>query len=396
MTALDTAILQSKIDALDGSQTDLEVMDLCVACNAHLDSLTLTKLIAAKDAFVSALTSASSVDQINRVNAMIKALTPVTPASHPNDVHLMAEGELAPVNQTLYCPSVVESIRLPGDDSVPVGSWVDFFIPAAQSVLVSIEGRGYFLLLDTADDQPTKTVTVTGALRLYWNGYKWHRQTLNDFEKDQARGEWVVNIATSQIWTVPEGVSQVQLTAVGAGGGGAAGVSDSRDGHGGGGGAALVDYPLSVTPGEQFTVVIGAAASQATSAGSSGGDGGDTSFGSIVVCGGGKGGGGYSGGAGGTMITLPSDASGHAYAGGHGANPQPAGAVAEFVGGTEQGGGASALADGGDMGGYTSHAGSGKWGSGGGGGSDSSVGGQYRNGGKGGDGMVIITWTEAI
>lgn len=106
---------------------------------------------------------------------------------------------------------------------------------------------------------------------------------------------------SSGTYTVPEGVTTVWLTM--CGGGGAGGVvyiygSSCCYGAGGGGGSAILDEPVTVTPGESISITVGT--------GGTTGAGGASSFGAYKTCaGGGLGGtastsiGGAAGGAGG-------------------------------------------------------------------------------------------------
>jgi hypothetical protein len=65
-------------------------------------------------------------------------------------------------------------------------------------------------------------------------------------------------------WTAPEGVNTVSVVAVGGGGGG----GQTSDGSGGGGGGGLGwKRRVSVTPGEEYTVVVGAGGNRDTDTG---------------------------------------------------------------------------------------------------------------------------------
>lgn len=100
---------------------------------------------------------------------------------------------------------------------------------------------------------------------------------------------------TSQIWTVPEGVSQIFVLCVGGGGGGGYGKSDStkKYGSGGGGGAGYIaSAQLKVKAGEQYSINIGAGGSGGVYSNSSNSKkdptrGGTTSFGDAVFAAGG-------------------------------------------------------------------------------------------------------------
>lgn len=97
-------------------------------------------------------------------------------------------------------------------------------------------------------------------------------------------------ITTSRIFTVPDGVYSIEVFLVGGGGaggdGGTAG-SNNPTGSGGGGGYTSTTT-INVTPGQQFSVIIGSGASGYLGSAYSNrwANGGITSFGSISVLGG--------------------------------------------------------------------------------------------------------------
>lgn len=127
-------------------------------------------------------------------------------------------------------------------------------------------------------------------------------------------------VLESGTFTVPAGVTSIDVLVVAGGGGGG-----SRQGGGGGGGGVLVVPNRAVTPGEGLPVVIGVGGAGGTSGGL-GTSGADSSFDSNVAVGGGGGGGrtsdpnGAPGGSGGggtanASNTVPGD-------GGTGSNEQ--------------------------------------------------------------------------
>lgn len=109
----------------------------------------------------------------------------------------------------------------------------------------------------------------------------------------------------SGTYTVPAGTSKIAIVGVGAGGGGAAGNSARWNtagtigsGAGGGGGGLFSVREISATPGETYTVTIGAGGiggytkvETETWLGNSGSSGGVTNFGNILTANGGSGGG---------------------------------------------------------------------------------------------------------
>ena len=98
-------------------------------------------------------------------------------------------------------------------------------------------------------------------------------------------------IKSTTSWTAPSDVSEVEILI--CGGGGSAGDSETEDG--GGGGSAFEDV-LQVTPGQSYTITIGAGASGSTT--SNGNNGSSSSFGSLFTATGGEGGSGGRGGYG--------------------------------------------------------------------------------------------------
>ena len=137
-----------------------------------------------------------------------------------------------------------------------------------------------------------------------------------------------VIINSTQSWTAPAGVNQIELFLVGGGGGaGGAGSSNNKGGAGGGGG--VLSQTIAVTPGTSYTVTIGAGGAAAGASSSTPGSiGSSSTFGSLVTSFGGSGGyssdgfgpanarvasgggtgipsGSFSGGGGGAAILVP-------------------------------------------------------------------------------------------
>lgn len=125
-------------------------------------------------------------------------------------------------------------------------------------------------------------------------------------------GGCVVTMRADGTWTVPDGITEIDVMVVGGGGGGGNAYIDAngpvRSPGGGGGGGAVVFKAISVTPGQVFTATLGAggapgAAGQASSAVS-----GATS---VTAAGGGAGQDGTAagaGGGGGTSLSLYANA----------------------------------------------------------------------------------------
>lgn len=85
-----------------------------------------------------------------------------------------------------------------------------------------------------------------------------------------------VTLGSNVTFTVPANVTQISAVCVGAGGGGGGNSSTSFTGASAGGGGGTVYGNISVSPGDTFTVVVGAGGAGGTSSGADGSDGGDT------------------------------------------------------------------------------------------------------------------------
>ncbi len=104
----------------------------------------------------------------------------------------------------------------------------------------------------------------------------------NKWEPQGPAGSHSQAFTSSGTWTAPAGINTVWLTGWGGGGGGAAGDTTTSLSSGGGGGSALSTLVIPVTPGNNYTVTIGAG-------GTAGNDGANTTFGSLATfVGGGK------------------------------------------------------------------------------------------------------------
>jgi hypothetical protein len=160
-------------------------------------------------------------------------------------------------------------------------------------------------------------------------------------------------------WTVPSGVTQVEVLIVGGGGGSGGGGNTGYQGGGGGGGGVVYHPGFAVTPLSSITITVGSGGSAGLQTGDNGfrgGNGGNSVFGSMTANGGGGGGGNsQSGGAAGG-----SGGGGNLYSGTGGASNQPSftGATvygnsggtgqANYNGGGSSGGGGGAGGPGGD------------------------------------------------
>ncbi|HEY7427982.1 MAG TPA: SdrD B-like domain-containing protein, partial [Gemmataceae bacterium] len=240
------------------------------------------------------------------------------------------------------------------------------------------------------------------------------------------QNEQIYDTAGTYTWTAPAGVTDVTVQIWGAGGGGGGGGYDSGPttfgntaagyygGGGGGGGAYVYIGSLSVTPGTNYSVVVGAGGAGGASdgyTGSPGGSGGNSVFGAVTNGGGGGGAGSSRGGMGGMggpfNPAYLSDVGGYGGNGAEGTNAGGGGGGAGGNGSGPNGGNADGTTggvggnghgfsgDGGEGGGannlYQPSAGQTPGGGGGGGGVENSAG---EAGAKGGDGEVIISWAS--
>lgn len=211
------------------------------------------------------------------------------------------------------------------------------------------------------------------------------------------------NTVGTFVWTCPAGVTCVRVDAWGAGGGGSG--SNSTNSSGGGGGGAFATASIAVTPGSNYTIVVGAGGVGGNAgAFNPGANGGNSTFTdpAAVVRVLAKGGDGSTGntGAAGAVVTNNIPA-GSGFKGGNGSNGRGSG-----TGGGSGGGGGGSSAAGGNAAGGTGGTGGATGGGNGGNGPNSSATGTNgvnyggagsgvrgnNKGGNGAQGQVILTW----
>lgn len=270
----------------------------------------------------------------------------------------------------------------------------------------------------TFDIGDGKNQAVFGAIRYHkvddvWQDIKFATTTKEAYDLQKKRLIPIVRAQTtdtftsSDTWTAPAGVTDIEVESWGGGGAGG-GSSFSQTGSGGGGGAYSKTNSITVTPSSSYTVTVGTGGN---GDGGNGNDGNDSGFddNSENLAKGGDGGAqdGGSAGSGG----LASQGIGNTkYSGGDGSVNNGFGTEDNGGGG---GGGAGDSANGGDAtddeaaggsGGATGggDGGDGSGGSGGNGGNGSTLGGGgggadegSNNGGDGARGEVRITYTAA-
>src|SRR5487761_2727078 len=196
------------------------------------------------------------------------------------------------------------------------------------------------------------------------------------FQKSYSQTTVPYNTAGTYTFTVPAGVTSVKVEAWGAGAGGWGGVG------GGGGGAYAGNFALPVTPGNTYTITVGAGGSPTNG-------GGPSSFDILVVAdGGGNGPDNTNGG----LVANSTGAAGLVWAGGNGVLGSGNGGGGG--GGSAGAGGAAGIAGNGTAG--AAGGAGGNSGSGGNAGNSPGGGGGERGGsgssGSGADGMVIVTY----
>lgn len=115
-------------------------------------------------------------------------------------------------------------------------------------------------------------------------------------------------------WTAPTGVNAVEVLLVGGGGGsgGTGGGGGTPFANGAGGGGGVRKEFVSVTPGTNYVVTIGAGGTAGSTSPNNGGTGGNTSLGNIISVGGGGGGalGNSNVSSGGVGVTAPASGGG--------------------------------------------------------------------------------------
>ena len=140
-------------------------------------------------------------------------------------------------------------------------------------------------------------------------------------------------------FTVPPAITSISAVCIGGGGGGGGSEDSDETGGGGGGGALAYQVSIAVTPGENLTVVVGAAGAAGNASGN-GGAGGQSNInrgGTNLVAANG-GGGGQHRGAGGTGGTVATGTGGSGGNGGAGSDRNPGGGTNAGGGGAGAGG----------------------------------------------------------
>ena len=174
---------------------------------------------------------------------------------------------------------------LVGNASIPASEVVG---NTTTPIIIGYESRDGSYLKGTIDD-----LRVTNGVGRYPSAFSPPARSLpniggKSFVAQNINAGVVQKFTTvgTNSWTAPSDVTQVEVLVVAGGGGGG-----SRIGGGGGAGGLIYNSQYPVTPGQTYTVTVGAGGSSATSMpGTQGGNGGNSVFGNLTAIGGGGGG----------------------------------------------------------------------------------------------------------
>ncbi len=242
---------------------------------ATLSGLTLPTGAAAFDV----LTSDASGNATWQPPSMFRTVQPVT-SSNLVTISGADRGSLFEISSTLQDSA---TLQLPNPTTVGAGYSVT--IKNESSVVAMVYPYG----TEKIDGASFGLLTQTGYGTVVSDGTNW--MIVGNMGASNT-GEADFLTPGTYTWNVPPGVTNVSAVVVGAGGGGNGGIGTA--GGGGGGGGLCYDATLTVTPGSQMVVDVGAR-------GVNGGGGGQSDFGGATVYGG-SGASGVTGGAGGGAI----------------------------------------------------------------------------------------------
>ncbi|MFO7676948.1 MAG: DUF2341 domain-containing protein [Thermoplasmatota archaeon] len=141
------------------------------------------------------------------------------------------------------------------------------------------------------------TITATGSDDVN-NVTLWYRHSIYNFTsgitwEDDDGVIWRIQELTTGNgeWTVPSGVTEIDILVVGGGGGaGRGGTSTNNNAGGGGAGGLIFIENYSVVPDTDISYILGSGGAASTATGSQASSGGDTVFGDLNAVGGGGGG----------------------------------------------------------------------------------------------------------
>ena len=189
------------------------------------------------------------------------------------NVPVVEEGD--EVHFTLYVPGGVEGTTYPYTITGISQSDLFYGTLTGNFTLNSVESANVPIILARDDVVEVETITMTvDSLNVSV------QVTIDD--TTSVVGEAVYEIPGTYSWTCPAGVTSVSTVAIGGGGGGRTWFGGTQGGTGGGGGGLGYKNNIAVTPGENYTVVVGWG-------GTSAGSGGDSYFISSATVAGGRG-----------------------------------------------------------------------------------------------------------
>lgn len=172
------------------------------------------------------------------------------------------------------------------------GSATIFITAAAADIptLNGADGTGSLSLpAGTTGERPTPTVgmirynTTTNLFEAYDGAWK-NIPLSATMVLPSTNGQVLYNVPGTYSWICPAGVNFVSVMAVGGGGAGFLGTSSGVGGGAGGGGGGLGwANNIAVTPGNSYTVVVGAGGA-VTTAGTAGTSGGNSYFIDLTTC----------------------------------------------------------------------------------------------------------------
>ena len=175
---------------------------------------------------------------------------------------------------------VNELSTVPGSGDIQFAPGVGIDLSSASQVVVP-----------SGTTQARPGSPTEGSIRVNTTNYKLEFYTgVTGWKQVDAEPATVTLTAQSGSWTVPDGVTSVDVMLVGGGGSGGSGT-----GGGGGGGALVQVTNFPVTPGTSVPYGVGNGGASPGTNGGYGYQGGNTTFGTLVAYGGGGGGSSYPG-----------------------------------------------------------------------------------------------------
>ena len=217
------------------------------------------------------------------------------------------------VTGTLAVQSILSFSAAPSGDRTVIFTWKNPAKGAFSGVIIVYKTGGYPTSINdgtriykgagnnsTAGGTSSVTCNVpTGGITYYFRAFsyavknngEWIHTTTYTATATTLKSLYV--FTSSGTFTIPLGVTKIDIFCVGGGGGGGAGRGNNMQNSGGGGGGGYTATKLNyaVTPGTVFPITVGAGGSGGPIGSGKGGTGGTSSFGSVLSAAGGEGGG---------------------------------------------------------------------------------------------------------